>query len=473
MCNHTKKSGKHCARCPLHVFGLRRKPGKLTLPAVLSGRGDTTEDAQPLNFIPAGMSRRRFLQKMGAVGAVGVSLSVLPKWMPRMAFAQSPADSNGEIVVAVFLRGGIDGLAAVAPYFEGSDYYDKRPTQHLKEPGQGAEAAIDLDGQFGIHPAMQPLKAIYDAGDLAFVHAAGMTDPTRSHFDAMMMMEFGTPGNKATTDGWLARYLKATAERNGSPFRAVGMGQILPTSLAGGVSALALQSIADFHMQGRADEVQRMQAALAELYTIQAPQDELDQQAKLAFDTFDQMQTLQAAEYAPANGAAYPESEFGMGLRQIAQIAKADVGLEIATIDVGGWDTHEQQGTFGGEFEFLLRNLTDGLSAFYRDMGDDMRRVTVVTMSEFGRTIDENASAGTDHGHGNFMMLMGGGVNGGQVYTQWPTLAEDALADGDLAITTDYRDVLAEVVANRLYSDDLDFIFPNFKTTPLGLVVPA
>ncbi|NDJ61083.1 MAG: DUF1501 domain-containing protein [Chloroflexi bacterium] len=471
-CSHTKRGGKHCTRCPLHSMGARRRLGKLSLPALLSRRGERPEP-QEKSLVPAGMTRRSFLQKMGTVGAVGVSLSVLPNWMPRMAFAQTPDVTNGEVVIVVFLRGGIDGLAAVAPYFEGRAYYDNRPTQHLKEPGRGAEAAIDLDGRFGLHPSLLPLKTIYDGGDLAFVHATGLTDPTRSHFDAMMMMEFGIPGTQSASDGWLARYLKATAARNGSPFRAVGMGQVLPTSLMGGVSALALQSIADFHMEGRPDELQRMQRALADLYTIQAPQDELDQQARLAFDTFDQIQSLQAVAYEPANGAAYPESEFGMGLQQIAQMTKADVGLELAAIDLGGWDTHEQQGTFGGTFDYLLQDLANGLSAFYADMGQRMRHITVVTMSEFGRTIDENGSAGTDHGHGNFMMLMGGGVNGGQVYTHWPTMAPEALADGDLAITTDYRDVLAEIVSNRLHSADIEFIFPNFRTTPLGLVVPA
>ncbi len=471
MCNHTKRKGAHCARCPLHSMGARRKLGPLTLPAFLSRRSEPEIVEQ--STVPTGITRRDFLRKMGTVGAVGLSLSVLPNWMPRMAFAQNPEDTNGEMLLVVFLRGGIDGLAAVAPVFEGSTYYAHRPTQHLKEPGAGEGAGIDLDGQFSLHPSMLPLKDIYDAGDLAFIHATGLTDPTRSHFDAMMQMEFGTPGNKATSDGWLARYLKSTADRNGSPFRAVGMGHLLPTSLMGGVSALALQSIAEFHMEGRADELQRMQNALAELYTIQAPSDDLDQQARLAFDTFDQMTTMQTASYIPASGAQYPESEFGMGLQQIAQIAKADVGLEVAAIDVGGWDTHEQQGTFDGTFDYLLRDLAGGLSAFYADMGSRMRNVTVVTMSEFGRTVDENGSAGTDHGHGNFMMLMGGGVNGGQVFTNWPTLAPEALADGDLAITTDYRDVLAEVVANRLHSTDTDFIFPNFRTTPLGLVVPA
>lgn len=469
MCNHTRKRGKHCSRCPLHSLGRRLKPNKLGLPAFLSRRGqpDTAPDA------PTSMSRRSFIRRMGVVGAVGLGLSALPGWMPRMAFAQSPEQQNGEIVVVIFLRGGIDGLAAVAPYFEGRQYYDKRPSQHLKEPGSGQSAAIDLDGRFGLHPAMQPLKEIYDGGDLAFVHAAGLTDTSRSHFDAMMMMEFGAMGNKASADGWLARYLKATADRNGSPFRAVGMGQILPTSLSGGVPALALKSIADFHMDGRMDELQRMQTALAELYTIEAPQDNLDQQARLAFDTFDQMQALQAQTYTPAHGTEYNPTPFGTGLKQIAQIAKADVGLEVATIDLGGWDTHEDQGTFGGELEVLLRELSDGLSAFYRDMGDDMRRITVVTMSEFGRTVAENGSAGTDHGHGNFMMLMGGGVNGGQVYADWPTLSEESLDGGDLAITTDYRQVLAEIVSNRLKSPDIDFIFPDFQTTPLGLVVPA
>ncbi|MEL6148648.1 MAG: DUF1501 domain-containing protein [Chloroflexota bacterium] len=452
---------------------MRRRKDGLSLPAIITGRSSEKADIPKLDPVPRGMSRRDFFQKMGTVGAVGVGLSVMPKWMPRMAFAQSPQHSNGEIVIVIFLRGGIDGLAAVAPYFEDSTYYNKRPTQHLKAPGQGDGAAIDLDGRFGLHPAMQPLKSIYDAGDLAFVHATGLTDPTRSHFDAMMLMEFGTPGNRATTDGWLARYLKATADRNGSPFRAVGMGQVLPTSLTGGVSALALQSITDFHMDGRADELQRMQNALADLYTIQAPQDELDRQAKLAFDTFDEMSMLQQQTYTPANNAEYPETEFGMGLQQIAQIAKAEVGLEIAAIDIGGWDTHEQQGTLDGTFNYLLQNLADGLSALYQDLGSQMQNVTVVTMSEFGRTVDENGSGGTDHGHGNFMMVMGGGVNGGQVYTDWPTLEESALADGDLAITTDYRDVLAEIVSNRLYSADVDFIFPNFTTTPLGLVVPA
>jgi uncharacterized protein (DUF1501 family) len=419
-------------------------------------------------------SRRNFLKKMGTVGAVGAGMSLVPSWMPRLAFAQDVHNPTGNTVVCIFLRGGIDGLATVAPYFEGRNYYDARPTQHLAEPGRGENPTIDLDGRFGLHPTMRPLKDIYDNGHLAFVHATGLTDPTRSHFDAMLFMEYGTPGEKFTDAGWLARHLQSTAERAGSPFRSVGLGAVLPTSLHGPVSSLALQSIADFHLQGRPDELERIRATLAQLYTINNPVQTLDHKASLVFETLEQLQSINAVNYEPANGATYPaESEFGMGMRQIAQLIKADVGLEVATIDVGGWDTHENQGTLDGTFNALLSNLTRGLAAFYHDMGDRMRNVTVVTMSEFGRTLNENASAGTDHGHGNFMMLMGGGVRGGQVFTTWPGMAPEFRdPDGDLAITTDYRDVLAEVVQHRLSNPDLDFVFPNHTPRSLGLITP-
>ena len=420
------------------------------------------------------ISRREFLQKLGATGAIGAGMSLMPSWMPRMAFAQEQQNPTGNTVVCIFLRGGMDGLCAVAPYFEGRNYYDARPTQNLGEPDSGQNAAIDLDGRFGLHPTLEPLKDLYDNGDMAIVHATGLTDPTRSHFDAMLFMEYGTPGEKHTDAGWLARHLKSTAHRSGSPFRSVGMGAVLPTSLHGSVSALALQSIADFHLQGRPDELARMQQTLAQLYQVHDPQEPTQQQAKLVFDTIEQLQQLDAGHYVPANGADYTDSAFGMGLQQIAQLIKADVGLEIACIDLGGWDTHENQGTFDGEFNILLTELSRGLHAFHTDLQNHMDRVTVVTMSEFGRTLNENASAGTDHGHGNVMFLLGGGVQGGQVYTDWPTLAADALdSDGDLAITTDYRDVLAEVVLHRLNNDDLAFVFPNYQPNSLGLIVPT
>ncbi|MFN8527868.1 MAG: DUF1501 domain-containing protein [Anaerolineae bacterium] len=425
------------------------------------------------------ISRRGFLSRVGALGTlgvVGVSKSLFPSWMPRLAF--NPNHQNGinsDVLVAIFLRGGIDGLSAIVPFGEGANYYDNRPTLGVAEPGSGDDAAIDLNGFFGFHPSLAPLKDIYTAGSLAVVHATGSIDPSRSHFDAMQFMEYGTPGNKTTGTGWIGRHLMATAERNQSPFRAVGMGSMVPNSLRGGETPVSLRSIGEFHLRGRENELRRAEQVLSQLYGTESPSDMLGSQARAVFETVDVMKSLAAAGYQPENGAEYPDDEegFGMGLRQIAQIIKADVGLEVATVDLGGWDTHEQQGnTRGGYFAEHLSVLGRGLAAFYADLGDRMRGITVVTMSEFGRRVSENASFGTDHGHGNFMLLMGGGTQGGQVYADWPTLAQEALSDGDLTITTDYRNVLAEIVQHRLDNDALDQVFPNYTTTPLGLVVP-
>ncbi len=417
-------------------------------------------------------TRRDFLEKLGTLGAVGVSLALLPRWMPRLAFAQTPAQASGNTLVCVFLRGGIDGLNVVVPYGDGAHYYDPRPTLSLPEPGAEADAVLDLDGYFGLHPALSSLKELYDAGALAFVHATGLTSETRSHFDAQLFMEYGTPDDKTTGQGWLNRHLQATAARNGSPFRAIGMGAQVPTSLQGQFSPLALRSIADFHLSGREDQLQSLRQLLGQLYAIDAPSTVLENQAALAFSALEQLEALDVANYKPANSANYPndDEEFGLALRQVAQLIKADVGLEVACIDLGGWDTHENQGAREGYFADLLAIYGRGLSAFYTDLGEHMRSVTVVTMSEFGRRVGENANAGTDHGHGNFMLLMGGGVQGGQVLTRWPTLAPEALRDGDLAITIDYRDVLAEVVRYRLGNDDLGFVFPQYTPNPLGLI---
>ena len=283
-------------------------------------------------------------------------------------------------------------------------------------------------------------------------------------------MEAGTPGNKTLNTGWIGRHLQAAAWQNDSPFRAVGMGAMIPAALRGPITPLSIRSIADFHFKGRDDELQRLQQALSSLYTIQAPTNQLERQAGLVFKTIATLDQLQATEYHPANGAQYPDDEFGLGLKQVAQLIKADVGLEVACVDLGGWDTHENQGTLAGEFNNLLTTLSQGLAAFYLDLRDYMDGVTVVTMSEFGRRAHENGSHGTDHGHGNVMFLMGGGVNGGQVHTRWPGLAAEVLDDGDLAITTDYRDVLAEVVTRRLRNPALDQVFPGYTPGAVDVV---
>ena len=415
------------------------------------------------------LSRRDFLKSSAGLGVIGASKTLFPSWMPRLAF-QAPNQANpGDILVCIFLRGGIDGLNTVVPYSEGAYYYDQRPTLAVPEPGRGEGAAIDLDGQFGFHPTLAPLKEIYDEGDLAIVHATGSIDPTRSHFDAMQFMEYGIPGDKTIGTGWIGRHLQSAAWQNDSPFRAVGMGAIVPESLRGPVSPLSIQSIADFHFKGREDELVRLQQALTQLYTIDLPTDTLSQQAGLVFETIETLQALDATHYQAAAGANYQEDEFGMGLQQVAQLIKAEVGLEIACLDIGGWDTHENQAATWG---YLLNTLARGLNAFYADLGNRMKNISVVVMSEFGRRVDENGSQGTDHGHGSVMFLMGGGVHGGQVMTRWPTLRPEALDESDLAVTIDYRDVLAEVLNYRMMNPAIDQIFPNHAVTSLGLVQP-
>lgn len=417
------------------------------------------------------VNRREFLQMSGMVGVIGASQSLFPRWMPQLAF-RSPermAAGRGDVLVNIFLRGGMDGLSVVAPFAEGANYYDVRPTIAVPEPGR-ANGAIDLDGRFGLHPTLAPLKEIYDQQHLAIVHATGSIDPSRSHFDAMTFMEAGVPGNKTLNTGWIGRHLQAAAWQNDSPFRAVGMGAMIPSALRGPITPLSIRSIADFHFRGREDELHRLQQAISSLYTIQAPTNQLERQAGLVFKTIATLDQLQATDYQPANGAQYPDDEFGLGLKQVAQLIKADVGLEVACVDLGGWDTHENQGTLTGEFNTLLTTLSNGLAAFYHDLRDYMAGVTVVTMSEFGRRAHENGSQGTDHGHGNVMFLMGGGVNGGQVHARWPGLAPEALDDGDLAITTDYRDVLAEVVSRRLRNPALDQIFPGYRPGAVDVV---
>jgi uncharacterized protein (DUF1501 family) len=417
------------------------------------------------------VNRREFLQMSGMVGVIGASQSLFPRWMPQLAF-RSPermAAGRGDVLVNIFLRGGMDGLSVVAPFAEGANYYDVRPTIAVPEPGR-ANGAIDLDGRFGLHPTLAPLKEIYDQQHLAIVHATGSIDPSRSHFDAMTFMEAGVPGNKTLNTGWIGRHLQAAAWQNDSPFRAVGMGAMIPAALRGPITPLSIRSIADFHFRGREDELHRLQQAISSLYTIQAPTNQLERQAGLVFKTIATLDQLQATDYQPANGAQYPDDEFGLGLKQVAQLIKADVGLEVACVDLGGWDTHENQGTLAGEFNTLLTTLSNGLAAFYHDLRDYMAGVTVVTMSEFGRRAHENGSQGTDHGHGNVMFLMGGGVNGGQVHARWPGLAPEALDDGDLAITTDYRDVLAEVVSRRLRNPALDQIFPGYRPGAVDVV---
>lgn len=417
------------------------------------------------------LSRRQFLRVGGA--ALGMFAAAgLPAWLPRMAFAAPDTDLRGDVLVVIFLRGGLDGLSAVVPMFD-ADYYRARPTLAVPEPASSDDSsAIDLDGAFGLNPALRPLKDLWDAGDLGIVHAVGSPDPTHSHFDAMDYMERGTPGEKSLTSGWIGRHIETAAWDNDSPFRVVGMGGVAQTSLRGPISPTTLQSIADFHLQGNTAELAAFQETLAQLYSFDA---RLNPAAAATFDAIALLDGLDVTDYVPANGASYPESDFGLALQQVAQLVRAEVGLEVAAIDQGGYDTHANQDG-GGRLGLadLLSDYAAGLAAFYTDMRDHMGSITVVTMSEFGRRLAENASAGTDHGHGGVMFALGAGVAGGRVYGPWPGLAADQLyGPGDLDITTDFRDVLGELVANRLgNAAGLPAIFPDFERTALGLFVP-
>lgn len=416
------------------------------------------------------LSRRDLLQGAGVASAA----AILPSWMPRLAFRARGQAARGDVLVVVFLRGGMDGLSAVVPYQE-RNYYDSRRGIAFAAPKAGdAKSTIRLDDRFALNPALVSLKSAWDDGQLAVVHATGMPDPTRSHFDAMDYMERGTPGASGITTGWLGRHLEVTAKATDSPFRAIGWGAMLQQSLRGPVPAAALQSIADFHLQGRPGELAAFRQRLQALY---GGGDWFDETAVATFEALDLLERADPSRYQPEGGATYADTHFGQGLKQIAQLIKADVGLEVACIDLGGWDTHTSQvwgntsdPTRGAMFN-LLRELDQGLGAFHRDLGRRFADpgVTLVTMSEFGRRVAQNAANGTDHGHGNCIFVLSGAAQPG-MHVQWPGLEPADLEDGDLAITIDYRDILAEILFERLGNEQLDEVFPGHTPVFHGVV---
>jgi uncharacterized protein (DUF1501 family) len=411
-------------------------------------------------------NRRSFLKYLaGAISA--------PAWFPRFTFASSAAKAAAQTdtLICVFLRGGADGLNIVVPYGE-QRYYDNRPTLAVAEPGSSQYSALEIDGFFGFHPSLAPLKELFDDGVFAPVIATGSHDDTHSHFDAMEFMESGVPGDKSVNTGWLARHLDVMRSANDSAFRALAIGYEVPSSLRGPVPATALNSIEEFHLEIYEAEAEQFQQTLQALYSGTSF---VDVQALQTLDAVNSLAESGASGFQPENGAAYPDgSYFAAGLQEIAKIIKADVGLEAACVDYGNWDTHEGQGGAGPEgwMSSNLNDLARSLQAFYQDMGDRMNRVTVVVMSEFGRRIDENGSAGTDHGHGGVFFVLGGKVRGGKVYGQWPGLAPgDLYGPGDLAITTDYRTILKEILRKRMGNKKVGKVFPKYKAeAELGIV---
>jgi uncharacterized protein (DUF1501 family) len=411
------------------------------------------------------ISRRYFL-KSGGIAMVG--MAALPSFLQR-AVAATTGPTKKKMVV-LFQRGAMDGLNVVVPFGE-PNYYKMRPTIAIPQPKQGgADAALDLDGFFGLHPNLQPLLPLFRANQLAIVQAVGSPDPTRSHFDAQDYMESGTPGLKATDNGWLNRALESMPEDKPSPFRAVAFGPYLPRTLQGSVPAVAIADLKQFKMYG---PQQTAEGGFETMYA-QSVDHAMRGVGNETFEAIDQLKKINPDAYQPENGAQYPKSRFGQSLEEIAELFKADVGLEVAFLDSGGWDNHVNEGGVTGQLANLLKDLGQGIAAFHQDMGDRMGDVVFVSMSEFGRTAHENGNRGTDHGHANCMFVMGGGVKGGRVYTKWPGLNEDQLNQGrDLAVTTDYRSVLGEIITKHLGDRALSGVFPGFANDPkqyLGIV---
>jgi uncharacterized protein (DUF1501 family) len=379
---------------------------------------------------------------MAGVGAA-------PLWLQRAALANESAGARKKILVAIFQRGAADGLNIVVPYGE-QRYYDLRPTIAIPR-----KEVLDLDGLFGLHPSLAPLKPLWDRQELAIVHAAGSPDPTRSHFDAQDYMESGTPGVKSTADGWLNRALAPESGKI-SPVRAVSLGPTLPRAMRGRNDAVAIESLGAFNVRDAAAA-----KALEAMYEATSDQ-ALNGTGRETFEAVSLLQSLRKTPYQPAADAQYPAGRFGASLKQIAQIVKADVGLEVAFADIGNWDHHVQE---PNRLPPRLAEFGASLAAFYRDLGDRMEDVVLVTMSEFGRAAKENGDRGTDHGHANAMFVMGGPVKGGKVYGQWPGLAPEQLYQNrDLALTTDFRDVLAEAVYAHLGNRNLENVFPGYSS---------
>jgi uncharacterized protein (DUF1501 family) len=398
------------------------------------------------------MQSRRVFLKSGAFALV--SLGFAPSFLARTAFAAG-ASRRAKRLIAIFQRGAVDGLNVVVPFGE-SDYYRARPSIAIPRPG-AADGALSLDGFFGFNPRLAPLEPLWDRRDLAIVHACGSPDSTRSHFDAQDYMETGTPGVKSTGDGWLNRYLQVRKAETESSFRAVALTPQLPRMLQGAAPAVAVSQLAQFGIRGQTDGGSAFEAEYAA-----AADRVLNGVGREAFDAMKTLKVADPGKYLPENGAAYPSSPFGQALRQIAQLSKADVGLEVAFADIGGWDTHVNQGAAQGQLAGRLDDFSRSIGALVTDLGEQMADTVVLTMSEFGRAVNENGNRGTDHGHGNAMLVIGGGVRGGKVYGRWPGLGASQRYDGrDLAVTTDFRDVFGEIVVRHMGVTSPETIFPG------------
>ena len=396
--------------------------------------------------------------KGGAMAVVGTA--AIPSFLTRAAWGAAEAGSSHKRLVVIFQRGAADGLNIVVPHAERS-YYAMRPSINIPR-----QQVIDLNGFFGLHPAMAPLKPLWDQRHLAVVHAAGSPDTTRSHFDAQDYMESGTPGVKDTSDGWLNRTLQSEPAVADSPFRAIALGTSLPRILSGKASAVAVSNVNGFGIAAGNPAAAPLGNTFEAMYA-QSVDTVLHGTATETFEAVKMLKSADPQKYTPAPGANYPRGPFGNALRQTAQLIKSNLGVQIAFTDIGGWDSHVNEGAVEGQLANVLRDFAQSIAAFWVDLGPLAEETLIVTMSEFGRTARENGNRGTDHGHANVMFILGGPVRGGRVYGRWPGLDPSQLNEGrDLVLTTDFRRVLGEAVSRHLGNAHLNSVFPGFDNQP-------
>src|SRR5438034_1878472 len=412
------------------------------------------------------MNRRYFIKSGGiALASFGV-MTTAPTFLKR-ALAANLENVNGgrrKTLIAIFQRGAVDGLNVVVPYGEHS-YYNLRPNIAIPKPNGGAEAALDLDGFFGLHPSLAPFKPLWDSKRLAIVQASGSPDNTRSHFDAQDYMESATPGVKSTEDGWLNRYLQAKPDPQKSLFRAVSMTQNMPRAMQGKASTLAISNLADFNIRAGQSSA-TVQGGFEAMYDDKLVNDALHGTGKETFEAINYLKQVNPAQYKAENGANYPRTPFGNSLLQIAQLIKAGVGLEVAFTDIGGWDTHVNEGNQQGQLSNLLRQFSQAIGALYTDLGPHMDDVVILTLSGVGSNEKAHGNDVTDQGNANAMFIVGNSVRGGKVYGEWPGMKNEQLYEGrDLAQKTDFRDVFGEIANKHLGATNLQAVFPGYAAS--------
>ncbi len=420
------------------------------------------------------MTSRRGFVKAGALALFGIGLGGIPSFVLDAAASIGPKGlfKRKKILVCIFQRGAMDGLMAVTPF---TDQYLKeaRPTLFMSAAkGGNKKPLIDLDGRFGLHPSMAAFEPLFRDKRLAVVHGIGSPNTTRSHFDAQDYMESGTPFRKGTESGWLNRAVGLLGHEGATPFQGVSLTSSLPRSFYGDNAAVAISNLQDFNIQMRGNPMGTNMAAKSfeDLYD-QTSSNLLKETGKESFDAVKMLQKTDIKNYKPTNNAVYPNTALGNSLKQIAQLIKMDVGMEVAFAESGGWDTHVNQGTETGIFARNVNDLSESIVAFWTDMGTLQDDVTLMSMTEFGRTVHQNGTGGTDHGRASCNFILGNDVNGGLVHGTMNPLSKENLEDGrDLAVTTDFRSVFSEVADKHLKISNDNILFPDWKGKAIGVM---